>query len=378
MKACIIFLAFALLPIISYSQKRISIHLNVKADTLKVNEYSVKKQPEEGFEVLVLNMPYGSEKIINSQKIEEIATANIVSIDLVYTAYPFDEEIIDELMKRRLLELYLLQPNTFKQSMTKWSFIEQTNCKTAEKAKTMFHGFVIKYMKPKPFKVQDVGAVKTILDKMAKEPKDSTICSVFNRNKDWKKDLIVVDFTGSMSPYFQQLFLWFYLKKFETPVNFVFFNDGDVKPDIEKRVGNTGGIYDFTTNNVDTLIQKGLNTLANGCGGDAPENDVEAILKGIKKYDKAKEVILIADNWADMRDYSLIKNIEKPVRVILCGSLMAINTQYLDLAKATGGSIHTMEEDITELIKMREGDKIQIGNTEFVIKGGKFIKLTKV
>jgi hypothetical protein len=360
-----------------HGQMRIALNLNVKADTAKMNRYELKKEKEE-FQKLVLNMSYGSEKILNPEKIRVLRSANILSVELIYTGYPFDPEIVDELMKRRLLELYFLAPDVFKQSMTKWTFIEQNGCKNTDEARGMFHGFVIRYMKPEPYKTEGVAEVKKRLDKKSEVPGDTTVIAVLKRNPGWKKELIVADFTGSMSPYFEQVFLWFYLKKFSSPVNFVFFNDGDLKPDASKRVGSTGGVYPFTTDNVDTLIQQGLFVMQKGNGGDTPENDVEAISTGLKKFDKVKELILIADNWADMRDYPLIKTIDKPVHVILCGTQFGINTQYLDLAKATGGSIHTMEEDLTNLAKIREGEKIIINKTEFIIRGGKFVMLIKV
>ncbi len=362
---------------VANSQVRIALNLNVKADTVKTKIYKLPKEKDE-FQSLVLNMSYGSEKILNPEKALRLRSANIISVELVYSGYPYDPEIIDELMKRRLLELYFLAPDVFKQSMTKWTFTEQIDCKTSGEAKKMFHGFVIRYMKPEPYKPESVKTVKKRLDKLSSAIGDTIVTAVFRRNPSWKQELIVADFTGSMSPYFEQIFLWFYLKKFSNPVNFVFFNDGDSKPDALKRIGSTGGVYPFTTDNVDTLIQNGINTLMKGSGGDTPENDVEAIAAGLKKYSKVKELILIADNWADMRDYSLIKTINKPVHIILCGSQYGINTQYLDLARVSGGSVHTMEEDLTNLAKIREGEKIIINNTEFIIQGGKFVRLIKI
>ena len=188
--------------------------------------------------------------------------------------------------------------------------------------------------------------------------------------------LVVGDFTGSMSPYIAQVLIWHSLNiQKKAVMNFVFFNDGDMTLDSKKVIGKTGGIYDCTADNLDTVLNTAIKTITNGFGGDSPENDVEAILYGIEKFPKCEEIILIADNWANMRDYSLISKIKKPVRVILCGAQTAVNIQYLDLALQTKGSIHTIEEDIEDLVKITEGKTIKIGKKSFRMSKGKFVPI---
>jgi acetaldehyde dehydrogenase (acetylating) len=89
-------------------------------------------------------------------------------------------------------------------------------------------------------------------------------------------------------------------------------------------------------------------------------------------------VILIADNWANMRDYEFINRIDRPVRIILCGTQFGINKQYLDLARATKGSVHTIEEDIANLMDLKDGEEITISGHTFIIKDGRFIELKKI
>ena len=76
-----------------------------------------------------------------------------------------------------------------------------------------------------------------------------------------------------------------------------------------------------------------------GGGGDGPENDLEAIIKGIKEFPEHGEVILIADNNSCVRDMDLLKYIDVPVRVILCGYTNAggVNPHYVKIAHETGG-----------------------------------------
>lgn len=381
MKTTISILATAaiLFPGTMSAQVTVAVHLNVKADTIKVEQYKPEKSSEETeLKTLILRMDYGDEKILNKKDAKVLKSANILSVDLVYTAYPDDDTLIDELNKRRLLELYFLNADVFKQPMVKWKLIKQTSCKNETQARKMFHGIVIRYIKIIQYKPGSVNEMKARVKRKEFLPGDSTVLKIFKRNPNWKKELIVTDFTGSMSPYYDQVFIWYHLKNFKEPVNFAFFNDGNRTPDHLKKTGKTGGIYMFSTDNMDTLFQRAYTTIMAGDGGDTPENDVEAILAAIKKFDKAKEIILIADNWAAMRDYSLIKLINKPVKVILCGTDYGINPQYLDLAKETGGSIHTMNEDITTLAKTREGEKIKIGKFNFLIRGGKFVQLFEI
>jgi hypothetical protein len=212
------------------------------------------------------------------------------------------------------------------------------------------------------------------LDFVFKSTSDSTIFAILNRNKDWNNMVFVVDVTGSMSPYTSQLFVWYKLNSTKRHVkSFTFFNDGDNKSDIWKRAGKTGGVYSTAAKEPDDVMKESQVAMMRGGGGDAPENNVEATLEAIEKNPDAKEVFMIADNYANMRDFSLISNITKPVHVLLCGtSYGAYNTQYLDLARKTGGSIHTLDEDIVDLLKLSEGETIKLGKQMYKIKKGKF------
>jgi len=59
----------------------------------------------------------------------------------------------------------------------------------------------------------------------------------------------------------------------------------------------------------------------------------------------------------------------------IIGVNSVINTKYLDIAYATNGSIHTMEEDLTEMGKMNEGKKFKIAGINFRLVNGKFIQI---
>lgn len=203
---------------------------------------------------------------------------------------------------------------------------------------------------------------------------NSVVFNVLKRNKKWNNKLIVADLTGSMYPYAQQVSTWMKLHfmKDTTSQNFAFFNDGDKKRDEDKKIGATGGVYHCKAKTVDELIATMEMTIKKGQGGDAPENPIEAIIYGLNKSGKVEEVILIADNWAKARDIKMLPRIKVPVRVILCGVFdgMEINEDYLNIAYKTKGSVHTIEQDITDLMKQGKDKKFNINGVDYIIKNG--------
>ena len=84
---------------------------------------------------------------------------------------------------------------------------------------------------------------------------------------------------------------------------------------------------------------------------------------------------MVADNWANMRDTALISEVKLPVKVVLCGAQSSINTQYIDLAYRTKGSIHTIEEDIVDLLKVTEGKDIIINKKRYRLIDGVFVRV---
>jgi len=200
------------------------------------------------------------------------------------------------------------------------------------------------------------------------------VYKVLARNPKWKKTMIVADLTGSMYPYAKEINMWLKLHFIKDTAQqyFVFFNDGDNKKDSEKKIGVTGGVYVCKAKNTEDLVNTMKLCIKKGEGGDSPENVIEAILTGLKKVRKPDNIILIADNWAKVRDISLLPRVKIPVRVILCGVYegMEINTDYLNIAYKTKGSIHTIEQDITELINQTSGKSFNINGFQYIIRGG--------
>jgi hypothetical protein len=163
-------------------------------------------------------------------------------------------------------------------------------------------------------------------------------------------------------------------QKNEKKLQFVFFNDGNNLPDQKKRIGATGGIYysgPTTSDSIRKLMAKVTNA---GSGGDIPENNMEALIKGTKQSTPFTDLIMVVDNDSPVKDIELLKDFHYPVHIILCGaSHGVINLDYLLIAWKTKGTIHTIEEDITRISKMMEGEEISINGYTYVINGGKFI-----
>lgn len=108
--------------------------------------------------------------------------------------------------------------------------------------------------------------------------------NVLQRNN-WTEIAVVVDVTGSMQPCAASVYQWMRVET-DSRKNirfFVFFNDGDGKPNANKTIGSTGGIYGNSGENLTQILETMQTAMKNGHGGDIPENDIEAILFAIEK-----------------------------------------------------------------------------------------------
>lgn len=233
----------------------------------------------------------------------------------------------------------------------------------------------------KAHKVSEEEGMKLKLkEEMASSYSGSTDLAVQNaldRNK-FQNPLIVTDVTGSMSPYMAQLQGWFKINAPKNPTaQFVFFNDGDNKSDASKVIGNTGGIYYTPSVPVDQLLNFMSMAAAKGGGGDGPENNMEALIKGTKMATKPfTDIVMIADNNAPVKDISLLGSFNKPVHIIVCGgSGNFVHPDYLLIAWKTKGSIHTADADYNNIGNLKDGETIKIGMSDYRLMKGEFIRL---
>ncbi|MFN4914946.1 MAG: hypothetical protein ACK5FT_06480 [Sphingomonadales bacterium] len=189
------------------------------------------------------------------------------------------------------------------------------------------------------------------------------------------KMAVVADVTGSMSPYSTQVMLWLKNRP-EVLLNgrFVFFNDGDAKPDMLKRIGSTGGIHFASTTNYDSVYLAMDRTMRAGTGGDIPENNLEAVVETLRRWPDTDTVLMIADNEASVKDMSLLKNLKKPVSVMLCGATGKIHKDYIEITKTTGGRLFVLSTELSEMKKWQNGSEVLLGGKKFEYRNGELIR----
>jgi hypothetical protein len=196
---------------------------------------------------------------------------------------------------------------------------------------------------------------------------DSTSYQVLARNlRRWPGAVIVCDLTTSMYPYSTQLFAWFRKHTKHTPVQgIVFFTDCDSLGRQTQPGGPPGRMFVTRPGDLSTalpiLLEVARNTVANG---DGPENDIEALLFAQQVFPEARHLVLVADNGSPVKDISRLGRVDRPVHVVLCGppldTTRPFQADYYELAKRTGGSLHTLEDDLTPGV-IRPGTLIKVG-----------------
>ncbi|MBN8838235.1 MAG: hypothetical protein J0I09_13315 [Sphingobacteriia bacterium] len=172
----------------------------------------------------------------------------------------------------------------------------------------------------------------------------------------YRKILIVADVTLSMAQYTVQLLNWLQKSPYNKEVKMITcFNDGDDMPNDKKVLNATGGIYGAYFTNTHEAAMLIENTMLKGSGGDTPENVCEALIRSIEMCSDCNEVILIADNWAAVRDITLLNQIHKPVHIFICGGATGTHIDYINIAYQTKGSLHFEKEDIIDLSALQMG-----------------------
>jgi len=400
----------------------------VNATPRLVDEVDVSQLKENQ---LYISMPFTKKTVLNPGQKKQLQERAVVKLELIYTKYrksiAFNQK---NLNKKRLKELNQLVPSLFENRFWEFDLVSQTNGSSPEVCGKMFHGFIVTFRPNSTTTTLDLEAnyleilasslskkdslgndsipknyeIKTHYDKQfgyihdtvwfidavdLPDPpdffydqslyNDSTVLNTFERNKHWKNFIVVTDVTGSMSPYISQVFVWLKEQAEKKAAKyFVFFNDGNNKASKKKKPLETGGVYITKNKNLETVIKTTTKCMRSGSGGgENLENDIEAIVDGAKQYPDADEIILVADNLESMRDYKYIKKINNPVHVVLCGAKHRVNIQYLDLARQTGGTIHTGKSDIKNLQNIKNGEHFFIDEKEYMFQNERFHSVYK-
>lgn len=303
-----------------------------------------------------LEMAYAEHEVKNPQDWRRIAHSVVpYEIDLVFTLYPKNlaqwRTNYFDLLNERMKTLFALD-SALNSPDIHWNMVLQTEPQTEESAKSFFHGFVIKYRPKQARLINEVRSASELRDLISGTAaiRDSTVYRVLERHPEWNNMLVVMDWTGSMYKHGAQLVHWYKVKRFERDdivKHFVFFNDGNHKRSYQKRIGRTGGVYRAKSVDIEEILNTMEYVMSKGNGGDPPENDIEALLTGIQYLEGYQSVVLIADNKSEVRDIDLLSKIKLPIHIILCDAKGYVHPHYQKLAKATGGSIHTIEQDLS-------------------------------
>jgi hypothetical protein len=204
------------------------------------------------------------------------------------------------------------------------------------------------------------------------------IKSMLYRNKDqWPKKRIVANIDCSMYGYIDELLVWNYLNEEEQANNQYFLFNGFNYVGEEHGQHSRRGIFPVVQNNVQGFF-KTIDRIVNfSCRGSRLENVVEALLLGAKDKNQQEDLIFIADNYSDVSDLHLLDQLEVPVHVLLTASEYGVNENYLEIAYRTGGSIHTVSEDINnqQLHALEDGQQLRIGTHTYTFFKGKFLKI---
>lgn len=205
-----------------------------------------------------------------------------------------------------------------------------------------------------------------------------TSYDALDRNIDkWKNIVIVCDITSTMFPYTTQVFDWMNENTDNQSIKgIVFFTDCDSLG--RQTRGRLPGKM-FAVRSKDELVLwdtmfAAINNTENN--KDKPENNIEALLYAQKHFPDADEFVMIADNSTQVKDMKQLSKVKKKVHIILCGETyeknVAFQSDYIQIAKKTKGTIHTLEDDIENIEKVKEMSVVRVGNIYFRFHKGKF------
>jgi hypothetical protein len=185
-----------------------------------------------------------------------------------------------------------------------------------------------------------------------------------------EKVAVVMDVTSSMSVHLASMNWW--VANSPDSLNIVyytFFNDGNNMEDRKKKTGKTGGIYHGEK--LRDLPATLMEAMRSGNGGDLVENDFEALLAAQSQGSNADALLLIVDNFSDVRDEKLLSQITMKTHVLISGDVTVVRECYLNLAKATGGSILVNGNQIN-LENVRSTGRITIAESTYEFDGRAF------
>lgn len=205
-------------------------------------------------------------------------------------------------------------------------------------------------------------------------PQPVFVTSILSDNH-WRNAALVCDVTGSMGAYNNQVLAW--LKSELTSGSssvrrVVLFNDNDGQKIGIQNPATALGLYSFPLTTYEAVVEQ-MGIARAGRGGSVQENNMHALLRAQMDCPSCESLVMINDNnipW----DFALASQITKPVHMIICGPPATLEAVFLNLARATGGSVHFNGKSYKELHTYTEGQTLKVDNTAYVLRGEEFIR----
>ena len=111
--------------------------------------------------------------------------------------------------------------------------------------------------------------------------------------------------------------------------------------------------------------------MVKGTGGERPENDIEAILVAQENDQETDEIMLLGDNWSEVRDLKLLNKVEKRVNVLICGDNNIPRPDYIKIAYETGGDL-IYNHEVYNLENVSTRETLQLGEYHYKFDGEDF------
>lgn len=101
-------------------------------------------QPVESNESMVLRMNFGQADLLDTTGISKLKDAQILSVDLVFSDYPSNQDL-KTLNKKRYQNLFAAMPFNITDKTISWQMIRQMDGKDKESSLNLLHGWIINY-----------------------------------------------------------------------------------------------------------------------------------------------------------------------------------------------------------------------------------------
>ncbi|MDB5229301.1 MAG: hypothetical protein JWN76_106 [Chitinophagaceae bacterium] len=192
---------FFLLYAVGYGQDNRFTDSILDHHLIKLPVYTVS---DIGNDYMVLKMNYSKSDFTDTTGIHLLNHAQILSIDLVFTDYPNNDEL-RQLNINRLKSLQRLLPFSLQQHDIRWQVIRQMNGKDKQSSQDMLHGFVINYRKADS-KIETDVELKRIDDFIKKESANTAPPVNAQKRSNWA----IIHQTGGST---QKVFYGRFMKK---------------------------------------------------------------------------------------------------------------------------------------------------------------------